>query len=220
VPLENLGRDATNRRFAARIVARSAKSASCDSRRKTVGDRNDADNSIAQSNNLAIAQTSFSLEMFMKKLAIAIGALALVALIAIDTHAQAVTNAPTAASATNANDAKCATLDVTGLKSGEGTLMIAVYASAETFFKKSVWATMQRVTGASMQVSVCDLNAEEIAITAFQDMNGNQKLDSNPIGIPTEPYAASGTPSMFGAPTWKDTKVAYKSATAPIPVKF
>lgn len=142
----------------------------------------------------------------MKKYLIALVAVALIALVALDAKAQ-----PTTA---------CPTLNVTGLKPDEGVLMIAVYAKSDEFFKKPAWMTAQKVSAASMQIPVCNLDAEEIAITAFQDMNGNQKLDMNPIGIPTEPYAASGTPAMFGAPTWNDTKVAYKGATAPIAIKF
>lgn len=152
----------------------------------------------------------------MKKIAMAIGALALIALMAFDTQAQIATNSP----APGASDSKCPTLEVSGLKPNEGMLMVAIYASAETFFKKPAWMTAQKVSTATLQIPVCGLNVDEIAITAFQDMNGNQKLDSNPIGIPTEPYAASGSSATFGAPTWKDTKVPYKAATAPIPVKF
>lgn len=149
----------------------------------------------------------------MKKYVVAVAALATIALIAFDTHAQA------AAPATAA-DRSCPVLSVTGLKPNEGMLMVAVYASADTFFKKPAWMTTQKVTYASMQIPVCNLNADEIAVTVFQDMNGNQKLDSNPLGIPTEPIGMSGTPAMFGAPTWEGSKVAFKGASAPIAVKF
>ncbi len=142
----------------------------------------------------------------MKKYLVVVLGLALLALTAWDANAQS----PSA----------CPTLNVTGLKADEGVLMIAVYAKSEEFFKKPAWMTAQKVSTTSMQIPVCNLDVEEIAITAFQDMNGNEKLDMNPIGIPTEPYAASGTPAMFGAPTWKDTKVAYKGATSPIAIKF
>ena len=149
----------------------------------------------------------------MKKYVIAVAVLATVALIALDTQAQ---NAATPA----ATEASCATLNVTGLKPNEGTLMIAVYASADTFFKRPAWATSQKVSAASMRIPVCNLDADEIAVTAFQDMNGNQKLDSNPVGVPTEPIGMSGTPSTFGAPTWAGSKVAFKGVTSPIAVKF
>jgi uncharacterized protein (DUF2141 family) len=155
--------------------------------------------------------------MVVKKLAFALGGLALLVLVALDTQAQTAVSAP---AATPSLETPCPTLAVTGLKPGDGVLMIAVYASADTFFKKPAWTTAQKVSGATMQIPVCNLNEDEIAVTAFQDMNGNQKLDSNPIGIPTEPYAASGKPPMFSAPTWNDAKVPFKGATAPIPVKF
>lgn len=114
----------------------------------------------------------------------------------------------------------CPTLQFVGLKSGEGTLMIAAYGSAETFFKQPVWRKEVKVDLETISVQVCNLDAAEIAITAFQDMNGNGKLDSNPMGIPTEPYAASGKPATFSAPTWNDTKVAFAAATQPIVIKF
>ncbi len=116
--------------------------------------------------------------------------------------------------------ASCPTLQFTGLKSGEGTLMIAAYSSADTFFKKPVWMNTVKVDGETMTVLVCNVDASEIAITAFQDMNGNGKLDSNPLGIPSEPYGASGKPAMFSAPTWSDTKVLFAGATLSIVIKF
>jgi uncharacterized protein (DUF2141 family) len=114
----------------------------------------------------------------------------------------------------------CPTLEFTGLKGGEGTLMIAVYGSAETFFTKPVWMNAIKVSKETMSVPMCNLDATEIAITAFQDMNGNGKMDSNPMGIPTEPYGASGKPAIFSAPTWNDTKVQVAGATQAIVVKF
>lgn len=43
------------------------------------------------------------------------------------------------------------------------------------------------------------------AVTAYQDVNGNHKLDSNLIGIPREPVGASNNPKPhFGPPSFKD----------------
>jgi uncharacterized protein (DUF2141 family) len=126
----------------------------------------------------------------------------------------------TIAIAAHAQTPTCPVLSVTGLKPDQGTLMIAVYASEDSFFKKPVWMNALKVTDADVKVPVCNLDASEIAVTAFQDLNGNQTLDSNPMGIPSEPYAASGSPAMFGPPTWKDTKVTFKDAAAPIAIKF
>lgn len=137
---------------------------------------------------------------------------ALFASLSAITQAQPVSTAQTASA--------CPTLQFVGLKSGEGTLLIAVYGSAESFFKKPIWSQMIKVSNETMMVPVCNLDAAEIAVTAFQDMNGNAKLDSNPMGIPSEPYAASGKPALFSAPTWSDAKVAFSTATQPIVIRF
>lgn len=116
--------------------------------------------------------------------------------------------------------AACPTLQFIGLKTGPGLLMIAAYGSAETYLKKPVWVKAVLVDQDTMNVPMCDVAASEIAVTAFQDINGNGKLDSNPMGIPSEPYGASGTPAMFSAPTWSDTKVSIVGSTSPILIKF
>ena len=118
---------------------------------------------------------------------------ALIATLSAFTHAEPV---PTT-QATNA----CPTLQFVGLKRGDGALLIAVYVSADSFFKKPVWSKMIKVDKETMSVPVCNVESAEISVTAFQDMNGNGKLDSNPMGIPSEPFAASGKPAMFSAPT-------------------
>lgn len=101
----------------------------------------------------------------------------------------------------------CPTVQIQGLKPGQGFLMLAAYDSATEYFKKSVWQVRLPVTDTQMLVTVCDLANKEIAFSGYQDLNGNGKLDSNPLGIPNEPYGSSGTPPAFSAPTWQTTKV-------------
>jgi len=124
-----------------------------------------------------------------------------------------------AASAQSVKPVECPTMELVGLKSGEGRLMVAAYNSAESFLKTPVWSLMVKVEGDAMRIPLCNVSAAEVAITAFQDLNGNNKMDANPMGIPTEPYGASGKPAMFGPPTWNDTKVALSTAS-PILIKF
>jgi uncharacterized protein (DUF2141 family) len=121
----------------------------------------------------------------------------------------------------SANTAPCSEIEVTGLQPDTGTLHLAVYNSAESFFKKPVWAERIKVVGNSMRITVCGVAAGEIAVTGFQDLNSNQKMDSNLFGIPNEPYGASGKPPKFSAPTWDTTKLAWPAANnAPVRVRF
>jgi uncharacterized protein (DUF2141 family) len=143
--------------------------------------------------------------------------------LSVELHAQTQVSDPqpiATVTASSESGANCPALSFSGLTPDSGTLMVAVYASADTFLKKPVWATAKKVSTATMQLPVCGVEASEIAVVVFQDMNDNQKLDTNPIGIPTEPYSASGTPSMFGRPTWNDTKVAFGKSAGLIAIKF
>jgi uncharacterized protein (DUF2141 family) len=147
-------------------------------------------------------------------------ATALLTLLSASAQAQNAPAAPASQAAAGGDATACTPLQFTGLKRGEGSLMIAVYGSAETYLKKPVWAKAVKVDQDAMTVPMCDVKSAEVAITAFQDLNNNGKLDSNPMGIPSEPYGASGKPAMFSAPTWADTKVPLAGSAAPIIVKF
>ena len=81
-----------------------------------------------------------------------------------------------AASAQSAKPVECPTMDFVGLKPGEGRLMVAAYNSAESFLKAPVWSLMVKAEGDAMRIPLCNVNAAEGAITAFQDLNGNNKF--------------------------------------------
>ena len=106
----------------------------------------------------------------------------------------------------NAQEA-CVELKFFNLTEGTGTLNVAVWGSAETFMKKPVWVKTMAVTATTLSMPMCGVTATEVAVTVFQDLNDNKKFDMNPLGIPAEPYGASGKPPMFSAPTWATTKV-------------
>lgn len=46
------------------------------------------------------------------------------------------------------------------------------------------------------------------AVAVYQDMNGNDRLDKNALGIPTEPYAFSNNPVVkWQVPSFEDAAV-------------
>ena len=55
----------------------------------------------------------------------------------------------------------------------------------------------------TMKVSLGNLPEGQYALSCFQDLNGNGKLDTNLVGIPTEPYGFSNNARpKFRAPNW------------------
>ena len=59
----------------------------------------------------------------------------------------------------------------------------------------------------SVSVTFDNIPVGKYAVMLFQDTNGNENLDTNLLGIPSEPWGASlnGT-RVFGAPKWADVK--------------
>ncbi len=96
------------------------------------------------------------------------------------------------------------TLKLTDLEVNNGDIRIAVYDSEDTFSKKPAHVLGAASTTESVTVTLNDLPAGEYAVMLYQDSNGNEDLDSNLLGIPTEPWGASlnGT-QVFGPPKWK-----------------
>ena len=100
----------------------------------------------------------------------------------------------------------CAMVEVQNLRAGQGPLMVAAYTSAETFRKTAASQMQITVTGETMTVQVCGLSGDSLALTVFQDLNANGKMDSNPFGMPTEPWGASGKAAPMG-PSWDSAQV-------------
>lgn len=60
------------------------------------------------------------------------------------------------------------------------------------------------VAGGQSTVTFDKLPAGDYAMKAFHDVNGNGKMDTNPFGMPTEPYAFSNNAiGNFGPASWE-----------------
>jgi uncharacterized protein (DUF2141 family) len=107
----------------------------------------------------------------------------------------------------------CASVEVRNVHPGQGMLMVAAYADAASFSKSPVVATQMKAGTETMTFPLCGLQGTQVALTLYQDLNGNGKLDSNVMGIPTEPWGASGKPAAMSAPTWDATVVPLDGST-------
>ncbi|OWQ92959.1 hypothetical protein CDN99_00135 [Roseateles aquatilis] len=88
-----------------------------------------------------------------------------------------------------------------------GQVMVAAFSSASSWLKQPVAtgkAALADARGGVVTVRLTGLPAGPVAITVFQDMNGNGKLDSNMIGMPIEPFAFSRqAQGNFGPPSFE-----------------
>ncbi len=70
---------------------------------------------------------------------------------------------------------------------------------------RAVGATITQVNGATAQIRFTDLAQGQYAFRLFHDLNGDGEMNTNPFGIPTEPYAFSNNANgQFGPASWAD----------------
>jgi len=100
------------------------------------------------------------------------------------------------------------TVDVAGLKDAKGQVMVAVYDRADNFLKQPMRAAMVAAQAGKVQLVINDLPPGDYAITVFQDKNDNGALDTNPVGMPIEPYGFSNDAAgHMGPPSFEQARV-------------
>ena len=113
--------------------------------------------------------------------------------------------------ATSMAAAETHTLDITITDITEiaGNLNVALFTSESTYQEKvGADGIIVPVNANTVHVSFHDIAAAEVLVLLFHDLNSNGELDTNFLGLPTEPYASStGKRGRFGPPSWRRGKV-------------
>jgi uncharacterized protein (DUF2141 family) len=103
------------------------------------------------------------------------------------------------------------TVDVAGITKTEGQIFVALFNSADGFPRKAYWKGQEAAPSkGAVRVVFRDIPEGTYAVTAYQDLDGNKKLNTNGLGIPTEPLAFSrdAVAEMDGPP--KFSKASFK----------
>ena len=112
------------------------------------------------------------------------------------------------------------TVQVSDVKAGQGTIMVAVY-TADGFLKKPVKGSGAAADTAGNTIVFKDLPEGDYALAVYHDANSNGKMDSNMMGIPTEDYAFSNNAvGKFGPPKFDAAKFSLPAAGAKLTVSL
>jgi uncharacterized protein (DUF2141 family) len=96
------------------------------------------------------------------------------------------------------------TVTISHVRPGRGSVNAAIWADQKTFFKTPMLSETLKADQDSIQF-VFKLKPGEYAISAYQDLNNNQKLDQGLFGIPKEPVAfGNDFKPKFSSPAFKD----------------
>lgn len=99
------------------------------------------------------------------------------------------------------------TVNISGLESSEGKLLIGLYSSEESFLDKRFKSIISEISKKTGKVIFKDIPNGTYAISFIHDENDNGKMDTNFLGVPKESYGCSNNAKGFmGPPKWKDAK--------------
>jgi uncharacterized protein (DUF2141 family) len=104
------------------------------------------------------------------------------------------------------------TVQVHNIEESNGTVMVALFSREADFMKNNSY-TQQRVAASrspegSLQLRFVDLPPGTYALSVFHDRNSNGKLDTNMLGMPSEPFGFSNAAkASFGPPKFGDAAI-------------
>lgn len=112
----------------------------------------------------------------------------------------------------------------TNIKQAQGQIYVAVYDSPADYMNANKARSKKVLTVTAKGSLACtfpELPPGAYAISCFHDVNGNGKLDTNFVGIPSEPYGASNNARpKFRAPNWDETKFELKNNSGEISIRL
>ena len=114
-------------------------------------------------------------------------------------------------------------VSVDGVRNAEGRVMVAVYRGKDGFRdqKKAVALINLRARKGSVTVTLPDLPVGAYAVAVFHDENGDEKLATNLLGIPTEGYGFSNDArGNMGPPSFADSAIQLNDGIAAVPIKM
>jgi uncharacterized protein (DUF2141 family) len=105
-------------------------------------------------------------------------------------------------------------LHITGIRESRGCLRIALFDSEEHFLNtpEAVYLKVIEVKDTlNRKLTIPDLPEGDYAVAVFHDLNNNERLNTNWLGIPTEPYAFSNDAGKkWRKPNFEDASIRLK----------
>ncbi|MEE9408674.1 MAG: DUF2141 domain-containing protein [Polaribacter sp.] len=99
------------------------------------------------------------------------------------------------------------TVNIAGLNSNKGTLLVGLYNKKENFLNKQFKGDVVKIMDKKSVVIFKNLPKGEYAVSFVHDENDNKKMDTNFFGIPKEDYGCSNNAKGFmGPPKYDDAK--------------
>ncbi len=103
-------------------------------------------------------------------------------------------------------------IELSGIREPKGIIWVGLYDSQASFMvkEKAIVKGFEVVATGTMTLTISSLAAGRWAVAIFHDINGNGELDTNYLGVPTEPYAFSKKPlSKWRMPRYEEIAIPF-----------
>lgn len=100
------------------------------------------------------------------------------------------------------------TINISNIEAAKGRVMIAIYNKENHWPQQPYKQMVINPASSSADVSF-DVPHGEYAISVFQDLNGNNKLDKGLFGIPKEPIGLGNNHRPAGKPAYRSCTVTH-----------
>lgn len=102
------------------------------------------------------------------------------------------------------------TIHFTDTRQKEGEIMFAIFSHEDEFPSGGTFdeGSVRTQRNQNSVTTTIELPSGEYAVSAFLDDNGNKRLDTNLIGIPTERFGFSRNPTILtGPPSFRAARI-------------
>lgn len=114
-------------------------------------------------------------------------------------------------------------IKITGLKSNDGYIRLAIYDKAKDFPKNGEYYKLYKIkiSNKTSKLTINNLPAGDYAIAIMHDKNNNKKMDKNMMGIPKEGFGFSNNPKIvFKEPSFNECKISMTNQPQSILIKM
>jgi uncharacterized protein (DUF2141 family) len=99
------------------------------------------------------------------------------------------------------------TVNIENIAQTRGTIMLGLFDQATYNGDGAVNGASLKVEGSSVTAEFEGLEPGEYAVRLYHDLNDDGEMNTNPFGMPTEPYAFSNdAKGRFGPAKWEAAK--------------
>ncbi|MDH3621279.1 MAG: DUF2141 domain-containing protein [Gammaproteobacteria bacterium] len=113
------------------------------------------------------------------------------------------------------------TVDVAGVSRDEGQMVLTVYDSKKNWLKRGHVQAKMPVDGSDAVSFSLALPPGEYAFHVYQDLDSNDEMKTNFIGIPKEPTGVSNdAKGKFGPPKYKDAMLVVGDEPVTVPINL